>query len=221
MNLRRINVEILLYGLAVLIALSLRFYNLGAAPLTDEEARWTLQAYRVAKSIPSPEEIVIGPQPAYIFLTATLFRLFGTSNFLARFCTALAGTALVLTPAFFRVSYPRIALIILVFGLSLDPGLVTVSRQAASPILAISCVFIGVGAWVIGKKLVSGIFLGIATLSGPAFYAGAIGLFLAAASFRRIKKQSPIFTLSNDHGKSEKPQISQPNNTSLQKFESK
>lgn len=219
MNLRRVNVEFLLYGLAFLIALSLRFYNLGAAPLTDQEARWALKAYRIANPISSLGEIVIGPQPVYIFLTATIFKLFGSSNFLARFWPAFAGTALVLAPTFFRVKFPRIALLILVFALSIDPGLVTVSRQAAGPMLALSFFFFGISTWVINNRIASGILLGMATLSGPAFYPGAIGMLLAVITFRRFTKQEYRSNLSIENGKSERSEIIQTDEISLHKLE--
>ena len=72
MNLRRLNIETTLYVLALLLALGLRFYQLGASPLTDAEAHWALQAWQVANPGASGAPLEIGPQPAYVFLTERL-----------------------------------------------------------------------------------------------------------------------------------------------------
>jgi hypothetical protein len=62
-----------LYGLAFLIALSLRLAQLGALPLGDSEAASALQALGIAQGL----KPALGPQPAYILLTAPLFFLHG------------------------------------------------------------------------------------------------------------------------------------------------
>jgi hypothetical protein len=47
---RPINLEQALAILACALALALRFLNLGAAPLSDAEARWALQSLTLANS---------------------------------------------------------------------------------------------------------------------------------------------------------------------------
>ncbi len=74
------------------LPMGLRFVQLGALPLSDYEADWALQALRVVQGL----KPAIGPNPAYVHLTAILFYIFGATNFLARFWPALAGSALVL-----------------------------------------------------------------------------------------------------------------------------
>ena len=61
MDIRRINSEIILYTLAIVLAVGLRFYNLGAPPLSDEEARWAMQALQVARPALTGGDFVIGP----------------------------------------------------------------------------------------------------------------------------------------------------------------
>jgi predicted membrane-bound mannosyltransferase len=120
------------YAIALAFAISLRFFHLGALPLSNFEADWALQALRIIQGL----RPTIGPNPAYVHLTAVLFFLFSATNFLARFWPALAGTALVLAPWLLRRRMGRIPALVLAFGLALDPGLVAMSRLAGGPILA-------------------------------------------------------------------------------------
>jgi len=189
MDLRRINSEIILYTLAIVLALSLRFYNLGASPLSDEEAKWAMQALQVAHSALTGGNFAIGPQPAYVFLTGVMFALFGSSNFLARFWPALAGTMLILLPVFLRSKLGRYAAIIMAFGLAIDPGLVTVSRQAGGPMMAVSFGLLALSLWIARNAVLSGSFTGLASMSGPAVFTGGIGFALAwiAGKFTPIR----------------------------------
>src|SRR5574338_266423 len=87
-----------LYGLAFLIALGFRVIQLGASPLTDSEATLALQALHLAQG----QAPLLGPQPGYILLTSVLFAIIESTNFMARLVPALAGSALVFAPWFFR-----------------------------------------------------------------------------------------------------------------------
>ena len=179
MNMNRIRVEHALYVLAFALALTVRFLNLGAVPLSDVEANWALQALHASLGNSLGSQLVLASQPAYIFLSGLSFSLLGSSNFLARFWPALVGSMLVLAPLFFRPLLGRRAALILAFGLALDPGMVAVSRLVGGPILAI-----GFGIWALGlaydqRPLLAGIFAGLALLSGPAILQGLLGLFLA------------------------------------------
>ena len=119
---RHLKIETSLFILALLLALGVRFYNLGAAPLTDAESEWALQALQVANPDKVNGTLEIGPQPAYVLLTSVMFDLFGASNFLARFWPALAGSLLALVPFYLRTNkvrrpLGRYAALILAFGL--------------------------------------------------------------------------------------------------------
>ena len=98
MNPRSPRYEKILYLLAFLLALGLRFVRLGELPLTDSEARLALDALSIVKGR-SP---ALSSQVAYTNLTAVLFFVFGSFNFLARFWPALAGSVLVFVPLVFR-----------------------------------------------------------------------------------------------------------------------
>jgi hypothetical protein len=174
---RPITLEHAFYALALAIAIGLRFLHLGALPLSDFEADWALQALRLAQGL----KPAIGPNPAYVHLTAIFFYIFGATNFLARFWPALAGSALVLAPWFLRSRIGRIPALVLAFGLALDPGLVAMSRLAGGPILAITCLVLAALMWLDGRRPAAGFFAGLALLSGPSVWFGLLGLALAWA----------------------------------------
>jgi uncharacterized protein (TIGR03663 family) len=181
-----INLEQALAVLALALALALRFLNLGLPPLSDSEARWALQSLALANSSYPTGQLIIGAQPAYIFLTSWLFQLFGATNFLARFWPALAGWSLVLVPLLFRRQLGRPIALIAAFGLALDPGLVTVSRQAGGPMMALAFGLLALGAWNNRKHLWAGVLAGAALLSGPALIQGALALGVAWFAYRLI-----------------------------------
>ena len=87
-----------LYGLAFVLALGLRLYQLGADPLSEAEAGWALQALGLAHG----QAVTLGSQPAYILITSQLFSILGDTNFLARFIPAMAGSLLIWLPFYFR-----------------------------------------------------------------------------------------------------------------------
>ena len=174
---RPITLEHALYVLALALAIGLRFLHLGALPLSDFEADWAIQALRVAQGL----KPALGPNPAYVHLTAIFFYVFGATNFLARFWPALAGCALILAPWFLRSRFGRIPALVLAFGLALDPGLVAMSHLAGGPILAITCLVLTGMMWLDGRRAAAGLCAGLALLSGPSVWFGLLGLALAWA----------------------------------------
>ena len=175
MNPRSPRHETILYLLAFLLALGLRFARLGELPLTDSEARLALDALSISQG-GSP---ALSSHVAYTNLTAVLFFIFGGFNFLARFWPALAGSALVFVPLVFREQVrPRPALI-LAFFFAIDPAFVALSRQAGGPILTVVTSLLAAGFWFRRQPRLAGIFLALALLSGPALWPGLLGLLLA------------------------------------------
>ena len=170
--------ENVLYLLAFVLALAVRLIRLGTLPLTDLEAKWALQALGVAQGT----RPALGSQPAYVLLTSIFFFLYGGgTNFLARLVPALTGSALVFAPILFRDRLKPRPSLILAFFLALDPGLVALSRQAGSSILAITFLFLAWGFWRQKNAPWAGVFAGLALLSGPALWAGLLGLILTWA----------------------------------------
>jgi hypothetical protein len=177
MNSPRLKREGWLYGLAFLLALGLRLFRLGALPLTDAEAQWALQAWQLAHG----KHPLLGSQVVYLLPSAFFFFVFGSSNFFARLLPALSGSALVWLPWLFRRQVkPRPALI-LAFALAVEPGLLALSRQAGSPILAVTFLLFAWGFWEQNKPRLAGIFAALALLSGAALWAGVLGLFITWA----------------------------------------
>ncbi|MCL4530929.1 MAG: hypothetical protein M1282_16160 [Chloroflexi bacterium] len=167
--------ESILYSLAFILALTVRFIKLGAMPLTDVEAHWALQALGIAQGA----HPALGSQPAYVLLTSILFFAYGGgTNFLARLIPALTGSALALVPYLFRERLKPRPSLILAFFLALDPGLVALSRQAGSPILALTFVFLAWGFWDHRHSRWAGVFAGMALLSGSSLWEGLLGLGL-------------------------------------------
>ncbi len=213
MNLRRITFEHLLFTAAFVLALALRFANLGAAPLSDSEALAALQALAFAQggsvaAGSNAASMLAVPQPAYVALTGVLFAFFGSSNFLARFWPALSGAMLALLPVLLLqlkirfepgLSAPsrptvtwRSVAIVLAFGLAISPGLVAVSRLAGGPMMAVSFTLLAIGLGYTRRYLLAGFFGGLALLSGPAVISGILILGLTwtvAGLLNRTRKQ--------------------------------
>ena len=162
-----------LYAIAFLLALFVRLVKLGGPPLTDVEARWALQALHITQGA----HPAIGSQPAYVLLTSLFFFLYGDGiNFLARLVPALVGSALVFVPYLFRERLKPRPAAILAFLLALDPGLVAISRQAGSPILALTFLLFAWGFWERRRSGWAGVFAGLALLSGTWLWSGLLAL---------------------------------------------
>jgi hypothetical protein len=143
--------------------------------LSDTEAEWALQALHLAQGA----QPLLGSQPIYILPTSGLFYLFGSSNFLARFIPALTGSALILIPYLFRERLKLVPSLLLAFFLALDPGLISLSRQAGSLIPALTFLLLTWAFWWNNLPRTAGVFAGLALLSGSALWAGLLGLGLA------------------------------------------
>jgi len=180
MKLRDLTFEHALYGLALIVALIMRLVLLDHTPLNNEEAGWALQALEIVRG----QEGEIGAQSGYVLLTSQLFALMKSTDFLARLIPALAGSLLVLAPFYYRKYLGRIPALILAFGFALDPGLVSLSRQAGGPSLAISFSLLAGGLWLDRKPVAAGVMAGLALLGGPALWPGLIGVGIAAAIFQ-------------------------------------
>ncbi|MEP7133526.1 MAG: hypothetical protein ABI904_01210, partial [Chloroflexota bacterium] len=191
-----------LYGLAFLIAIALRFIQLGAAPLTDSEATLALQALHLAQG----QSPLLAPQTAYILFTSLFFAILESTNFMARILPALAGSALVFVPYVFREKLkPRPALI-LAFLFAIDPGLVALSRLSGGTILAVTFLLFAWGMWTNRHLTAAGIFLGLALLSGPSIWSGFLilgltWLFLRGMNPKPTADQQPL----TDDQQSEQP----------------
>ncbi len=181
MTYRRFKYEAALYALAFLIAIFVRLVQLGALPLTDAEAAPALQALRISQG----QDPALSPHPLYILATSVMFLLYGGgTNFLARIIPALVGGILVLAPLLFDDRFKPRPSLLLAFFLALDPGLVAISRQAASPILAIAFLAFTAGFINKGKPTLAAVTAALALLSGPSVWLGLLILVVTLAFAR-------------------------------------
>lgn len=192
MTYRRFKYESLLYLLAFLIALSLRLIQLGAMPLADAEAAPALQALRIAQG----ESPALAPHPFYILTTSVMFFLYGGgTNFLARLPPALIGSLLVLAPLLFDDRLKPRPSLLLAFFIALDPGMVAISRQAASPVFAIAFLTLTVGFLNKNKPALASAFAALALLSGPSIWFGILALAITWAILQAFRFPSSVFRL--------------------------
>ncbi len=187
------NLELALYGLAFALALIFRFYQLGAAPLSDGEASFAIQAYNLAHG----GSVTLGAQPGYILLTSLLFAIIRDSSFLARLLPALAGSLIIWLPYCFRSwmgdsEWLHRAGLVMAFGLALDPGLVSLSRQIGSPMPAVTFTLLALASLYNRRMIWLGVFAALAVLSGPAFLQGLLILAISWGLYRLIGRTQGI-----------------------------
>ena len=170
-----------LYALAFLIAVALRFIQLGAAPLTDSEATLALQAFHLA----SGKSILLAPQPAYILFTSIFFAVVEGTNFMARILPAIAGSMFIFAPLVLREKIKPRPAVILALLIAVDPGLTALSRQSNGTILAVTFLMFAYGMWTNRRRITAaGIFLALALLSGPSIWSGLLILLLTLIFLR-------------------------------------
>ena len=188
MNSRPSRNETIAYIAAFLLALALRFLLLGKLTLTDSEASLALQALQISQGA----KPALASNVAYVNLSAILFFVFGSTNFVARFVPALVGSFLPLVPALLRDRLKVRPAVVLAFFLAMDPALVALSRQAGGPILAVTFALLAVGFFFRRQSILAGIFLGLTLLSGPAFWPGLLGILLAwmLSQFMSVRKEA-------------------------------
>ena len=185
MKLSRITIEMVLVFLALLLGLGVRLYSLGTAALSDGEATWALQAIDIVRGDPGE----IGPQPAYVILTSFTFSILSTSTFIARIWPAVAGMVLLFSVLLFRRALGGLAVLILMVGLALDTGFVTMSRLADSPMMALGFAALALGLAYYRKPTLAGVAAGLALLSGPGVIIGVLPLALALGVDRLLYKR--------------------------------
>jgi uncharacterized protein (TIGR03663 family) len=179
----RFTVEVALWILIGITALALRLGRLDAGPLSPEESREALFAWRAATGQGMPQ---VHYSPALLTLNLILFHVFGASDALARFWPALCGSALSLTPLFLRGRIARVGMLMTGLCLALSPTLLYASRQLEGTIVAAFAwmVFLGglASFFDSGKRLwlsISAGALGLLVTSGPTAYGLMLPLGLA------------------------------------------
>ena len=164
--------EMFLYSLIFFLAVFVRLALLGRTPLMESEASWAYQAWQIWKG----ESNNLGSLVSYLSITEGLFSIFGSSNFIARFWPALAGSILIWVPYYSRNTIGRIPALLMALGLAFDPALVSISRVAGSPIPALVFLLLAGLFFHYYKFSWSIVFLIMGVFSGPDFWLGVIVL---------------------------------------------
>lgn len=188
MHNREEKIEIILVLIALIVAVFLRFIQLGANSLNDAEATLALQALNLARG----NTVTLGGQPGYVALTTILFFLFNAGNFWARFWPAVFGSLLVLVPLLFKPWLGKRPSLILILLLAVEPGLVALSRTASSEMIAITCVLAAIGFALRGKPIFTGIAVGLALLAGSPMWMGVLTLGIALLIFKLIVREKVL-----------------------------
>ncbi len=178
-----------LYVLIGAVAVALRLFHLGSAPLSSAEAREALAVWRFVMGQGAPIQPV---SPAWFTLTSAVFTLFGASEFWARFWPAVAGAALIFFPLTFRRELGRAAALIACALLAISPVMMAASRAADGTMLAAVGVWLmaygvsrkagGSGQEAVGRGqrfvIIVGVGLGLGLAAGPRFVAGVLAVAL-------------------------------------------
>jgi hypothetical protein len=193
--------EAALYTLAFMLALLMRLYQLGAAAMSEVEAGWALQALGLARN----SSVTLGPQPLYLMLTSVLFSIIKDSSFLARFFPAFMGSLLIWLPFCFRrwmgdSSWLHRTGVVMAFGLALDPGLVSLSRQAGSLMPALVFTLFALAAIYNRHMVWAGVCAGLALLSGVSFLQGLLILGISWGIYSLIRGRLVEFQAEDNRG---------------------
>jgi hypothetical protein len=183
-NQTKITTELFLYGLIFILAAALRLILLGRTPLVETEASWAYQAWQIWQG----ESIRPGSLVSYLAITEALFSIFGSGDIIARIWPALVGSSVIWVSFIIRDRLGRIPALLLAAGLAIDPALVSLSRFAGSPVLALVFTLLAVATFHHHKFKWSLIFLFLGVFSGPAFWMGAVvlGITLLLSSTLKI-----------------------------------
>lgn len=181
-------VENALYLALFALAVFLRFNQLGAAPLTDDEARNALSVLHFLRGQP---ELALPDSPAYFFFTYFSFFILQPEAHTARLTAALFGALVVLLPWLFRDWLGRGAALLTGALFAISSGMIAASRGVDATMLALFALGLSLAlwrqyaasrqpAWLIG----GGIAFGAGLASGGPFFTGLLltGLTLLIAS---------------------------------------
>lgn len=175
--------EVALWALVVGVALAMRLVQLDLAPLAASEAREAMGAWRAATGQGIP---VRGYSPLLLTANSVLFWICGASDALARFWSAIFGSALVLIPLLFRRRLGRVGALASGIYLAFSPTALVASRQVGGTAIAAAGAMAFVGGltrfletdnrrWL----TVGAVSLSVALTSGAAVYGLLLPLALA------------------------------------------
>jgi len=130
---RRPSKEVIAYSVLVALALGLRLYDLGDRPFHHDESQDAYFSWILFKD----GDYAYNPLlhgPLRFYLTATMYSLFGDSDFTARLAPALMGTSMVAMPYFLRRQLGHVAAFTAAVLLAIGPSYLYFSRFAREDI---------------------------------------------------------------------------------------
>lgn len=189
-------VENALYLALFALAVFLRFNQLGAAPLTDAEARNALSVLHFLRGQP---ELALPDSPAYFFFTYFSFFVFQPNDATARLTAALFGSLVVLLPWLFRDWLGRGAALLTGALLAVSSGMIAASRTVdatgSATMLALFALGLSLAFWralwrrsavrgQAARVIATAIAFGLGLASGGPFFTGLLltGLTLLIAA---------------------------------------
>ncbi|MCL7452443.1 MAG: TIGR03663 family protein [Anaerolineae bacterium] len=170
-----LTMERLAYLAVGLLAVGLRFFQLGLRPLNVGEAIQSLAAYRFVHG--AVDVAPAGTVPALFTGNALGFTLAGAGDFSARWLPALAGVVLVLLPYGLRHRLGRGGALAASLLLAISPSAVHFSRSLDSAILVAACglaMVVGLVGYLdrraTGYLYLAGAALGLGLAAGSGIY---------------------------------------------------
>jgi uncharacterized protein (TIGR03663 family) len=130
---RRPRGELIAYAVLVIVALALRFYDLGDRPFHHDESQDAYFSYTFWKD-GGYEYNPLLHGPLRFYLTALMYTLFGASDFTARLAPALMGAAMVPLPYLLRNQIGRVGAFTAAVLLAIGPSYLYFSRFAREDI---------------------------------------------------------------------------------------
>ena len=180
----RVTVEVALYAGVLGVALFLRLFRLGLAPMSENEAAQALAALR-GTFLPA------GGSPFLYSINSFLFSLFSASDAMARLVPALVGSLVVLLPGFFRDALGRFGALGASVILAISPLALVASRSLSGEGVVVACVLVPIGlvrryaATADPRNLIgAAVALGVGLASGSGMYTTLVALAASAIVLR-------------------------------------
>lgn len=190
LDLSWLTVEVAAYIGLVVAALVARLLLLGLWPLAEEELAAALAALRAARG---QSWRAASYSPLVFDLNLLLFALTRATDGTVRLFPALAGTALVGAPYFFRRRLGRVGALIAAALVAFSPLELYLSRAGDGAILALFCTVIALAALEYDRSRLLLVALAVGMLSAPLFYTLPIGIIVASFIMRLLRRSHPSF----------------------------
>lgn len=126
--------EIAAYGSLIVTAAAMRLWDLGYRAVHHDESLHSFYSWQLAEGQGFKHDPLMHG-PLQFELTAAIFFIFGDNDYTSRLLYAIAGTALIALPIFFRSRLGRLGALFTSVMLAFSPALLYFSRFARNDIL--------------------------------------------------------------------------------------